>query len=169
MGWVALVHHTSYEEAQRIADPHDLACVSCRMFERQIGEWNVRPIVTRIKIRKYWYNYFEDGTYHKSRIVHENGTVPESYAPYYWVPDKVRYLDLQSYLYQHLWKFKGVFCPYILYYTKTREEVIYSVFLGVLHTPLNVSFDNPLLYFERGMPIVKRNHDYRRHMDRPED
>ncbi len=151
MGWASLIHHTSWDEANRIADEYELACVSCRQFERQVGDWAVQPIVTRRKIGKYWYNYFENGRYRKSLVMREDGREPETYAPYFYVPDKIRYMDLLSYLYQHFRQFQGVYHPYLLYLTKAKEEVIYSVYHAIIHIPLSLPFDNPLLYFETGM------------------
>lgn len=154
MGWTALVHHMRFEEAHAIADQYDLACVSNRQFERQVGEWNVLPIVTRRRIGKYWYNYFENGRYKKSLAQADDGTEPESYAPYYYVPDKIRYLELLTYIRQNFWQFKGIYHPYILYLTEKREQIIYSVYMGVMHMPITCPFDNPMLYFEMGRPNV---------------
>lgn len=152
MGWAALVHHASYEEAHRIADQYELGCVSCRQFERDMGLRDIQPIVTRIKIAKYWYNYFENGKYYRTQISHPDGTIPASYAPYYYMPDKIRYLDLMVYLRQHMLQFKGIYAPFLLYMTQEHEEVIYSVFNAQIHMPLRAAFDNPLLYYTTGRP-----------------
>ena len=152
MGWTALVHHASYEEAHRIADPFELGCVSCRQYEKELGIRDIQPIVTRIKIAKYWYNYFENGKYYRTKICHADGSIPESYAPYYYMPDKIRYLDLMIYLRQHMMPFQGLYTPFLLYRTADREEVIYSVFSAQIHMPLRLAFDNPLLFYTTGRP-----------------
>lgn len=162
MGWAALIHHTTWDEAHRIAELYDLACVSCRQFERQTGEWQAKPIVTRRKIGKYWYNYFEDNRYKRTLVEHADGREPANYAPCFYLPDKIRYIDLLSYLYQNMWQFKGVYHPYLLYYTRNRDEVIYSVYKGIMHIPLEVSINNPLLYFVMGMPNSRNSTKYRK-------
>lgn len=152
MGWVSLLYRCKYEEAKEIADQYDLACVSARQFQRQRGLKEVKPIVTRIKNKNFWYNYFEDGTYSKT-LVDNKSTYNKShltYAPYFYVPDKIRYADLLKFLKAHWLQFKGKYRVFIVYVNREMEPFTYSVKDAIMNTPLSMPFDNPLLYFEAG-------------------
>ena len=159
MGWVALIYHTTYEEAKEIADKYELACVSCRQYERQRGNWDVQPIVARVKNNGFWYNYLADGTFKKSLI--KNGSRYKKshkvYAPYYYVPDKIRYSDLLKFLKEHWYQFKDIYDVYLTYITVDLDTFTYSVRYGVMNTTLNMPFDNPMLYFEEGRPLNTDN------------
>lgn len=155
MGWVALVYSTTYENACEIADKYDLACVSCRQYNRQIGEWDVKPIVARIENNGFWYNYFEDGTYKKSLIKNKSRykMSHEVYAPYFYVPDKIRYSDLLKFLKKHWYQFKDQYDVYITYVNRELDVFTYSVKYAMMNTSLDMAFDNPLLYYEFGRPV----------------
>jgi hypothetical protein len=155
MGWVALIYRTTYEEAKEIADKYELACVSCRQYDRHRGTWDVQPIVARVENNGFWYNYLQDGTFKKT-VIQEEGKYENPhrvYSPYYYVPDKIRYVDLLKFLKQHWLQFKGVYDVYMTYVTVGLDTFTYSVKHAIMNTPLDMPFDNPLLYFEEGRPI----------------
>ena len=154
MGWVALEARKTYEEAQAVAEKYDLACVSYYHYKQFRAEEKVQPIVTRIPINDRWYNYFEDGTYKITlkNYMNNSGYECRSYAPYYYVPDKIRYADLLKFLKKYWYQFKGVYDVYITYVNEEMDMFTYSVKLGVMNLPLVMAFDNPLLYFEAGKP-----------------
>lgn len=149
MGWAVLAH-TTWERANEIAAQYELGCVAVMPKDGDTSYKNIKPIVHRIKNGDSWYNYAEDGTYRHTRVVNRNGDQPFSYSPCYYVPDKIRWTAWLSYLKEHLERFKNLYYPFLLYYTADREEVIYSVYWGIIHAPLSVQFDNPLLLFDSG-------------------
>ena len=133
-----------FEEAQEYAKEYDLACVSCRQYVDRLTEFKVRPVVSRFVTNYDVYNYFEDGSYWKTSAT-EN---VRSYCVYYYVPGKVRYNDLLTYLYKHLYPHKGKFESLILWQDAEGERFIYSCTMGVFHAPMFAPFSNPLFYFE---------------------
>lgn len=133
-----------FEEAQKYADQYELACVSCRMWTDRLTEFRVRPVVSRFVTNYDVYNYFEDGSYWRTSAT-EN---VRSYAVYYYVPGKVRYNDLITYIHKHLYPHQGKFPSLMLWQTAEGDRFIYSCVMGVFHAPMYAPFTNPLFYFE---------------------
>ena len=144
MAWAVITEPMIFEDAQEYAKDYELACVSCRMYTDKLTEFRVRPVVSRFVTDYYVYNYFEDGSYWRTSAT-EN---VRSYAVYYYVPGKVRYNDLLTYLHKHLYEHQGKFPSLLLWQTDAGDRFIYSCAMGVFHAPLYAPFTNPLFYFE---------------------
>lgn len=144
MAWAVVTEPMIFEDAQEYAREYDLACVSCIHYGNRLSEFNVRPVVSRYVTNYAVYNYFEDGSYWKSSAADS----VKSYAVYYYVPSKVRYNDLLSYIYKHLYPYRGKFNSIILWQTSEADRFIYSCMMGVFHSPMFAPFSNPLFYFE---------------------
>ena len=144
MAWAVVTEPMIFEDAQEYAREYDLACVSCIHYGNRLSEFNVRPVVSRYVTNYAVYNYFEDGSYWKSSAADS----VKSYAVYYYVPSKVRYNDLLSYIYKHLYPYRGKFNSIILWQTSEADRFIYSCMMGVFHSPMFAPFNNPLFYFE---------------------
>ncbi len=147
MGWAAISPRTTYEEASALASKYDYAMVSVGPVDSYGGVIDVSPIVARIPDGPIIRNYFENG---QMRVT--NSANPfHSYTAYYYVPSKIHYVDLLSYLYKH-WRpnLEGVTRTVLLYLTEQKERFVYFSYTGLIHFQLTAYFDNPLLYFETG-------------------
>ena len=147
MAWIAITEPMKYDEAVAYAEQYELACVSFKQRSFRVGDGNVSPIVSREKTEEFWYHYLEDGSYKLSSAKRDWST----YVVYFFVPSKVRYIELITYLYKH-WRpnFEGKLDVMLLYLTEDKERFIYSSRFGVIHSQLTAPFTNPLLYFESG-------------------
>lgn len=146
-----LLHHTSYEDAKKIAAQYPGAFVGIRQHQ-WLGHREVQPIVKRVKIKAFWYNYYEDNTYNKT-VVAKRGKPCFGYAPYLPCPSPVLYEDFLAFCYNDLLPLKGKFATYLHYLTDTGETVAYSVKDGQMLCDIGVPLGaNPLLFFEYGGP-----------------
>lgn len=144
MAWAAITEPMIFEDAQQYASEFELACVSCVAYGERISEFNVRPVVSRYATQYDVYNYFEDGSYRKTSAT-EN---VRSYSVYFYVPSKVRYNNLLTFLHKHLYPHKGRFPSLMLWQTADGDRFVYSCTMGVFHAPMYAPFTNPLFYFE---------------------
>lgn len=143
MAWAAITDPMTFEDAQEYANKYELACVSLRIYEK-LSQFNVRPVVSRFITNYDVYNYFEDGSFRKSSAT-EN---VHSYVVYYYVPGKVRYNDLITYIHRHIYPHKGEFPSLMMWQTQEGDRFIYACKMGVFHAPIYAPFTNPLFYFE---------------------
>lgn len=156
MAWMALRESVTWEEAHKIADSYPEACVSLRQRTYNKKQGVVRPIVIRRRIGGAWYNYYDNSmsddksAYSVTKAAVFGGREPKSYAPYYFVPDRIHQRELLVYIKEHLWKFRGQYTAQLYYRTDSGDDLLYSVYHGVLHTVLTTHFDNPLYTFVYG-------------------
>jgi len=148
MAWIPLTKHMTWEKAHEIADRHPLTCVSLRQPYRRSGSIQRQPVVFRRQAGNWWYNYFEDNTYRRTPTL-SDGYEPESYVPYLYIPDKIRYIDFLSFAKQHILPLKHTYHTFFRYLTTSGDEFVYDMFQGIAMFPVVMfAFDNPLLYYE---------------------
>lgn len=155
MAWVPLIHHTSWEHAHEVAAQFELSCVAIRQHSWLLDR-EVKPIIRRVAIKQHWYNYYEDGSYSKTRLVH-TGKEPPSYAPCLFVPDKISYDDFLLFCRKHLLALKGKYNSFILYTTAASGEVVYSTKYAKLQIDIDLPFNSDMLYFEKATAWHSKN------------
>jgi len=161
MAAFTLIHHTTWEEAQKIVAQYPGAFVSIRQHVWQ-GHKEVQPIVKRVKTEKNWINYHKDDTFSKTLIL-KRGKLCFSYAPYYPCPSMLVYDEFAAYCYNELLPMKGKFETYLRYFTDTGEAVMYCVETGKMLCDIEVPMGgNPMLFFSDGGPkfVPKRTGGY---------
>jgi hypothetical protein len=152
MAYFDLVHHTTFEEATRIAAEYKGkgAIVSVRQHNGMAPR-KVRPIVERVFNNGTWLNYYEDNTHTKS-YPDRNTKRCLGYAPYLPAPDRLKLDEFEMFCWNELMPLKGKgYETFLLYLSQDEEEVLYSVHDGVLQTDIKLRVaNNPMIFFEMG-------------------
>ena len=156
MAWMSLRKAVTWDEAHEIAAKYPEACVSFYQRKYSKQQRDIRPISVRHKVGNRWYNYYDNTTsdnkygYYITPVTVFDGKEPKMYAPYYFVPDTIYFRELLVYIKEHLWKFRGEYTSQLHYRAENGDDLLYSVYHGVLHTVLTTQFDNPLYTFVYG-------------------
>ena len=156
MAWMSLKGKTTWDEAWAIAEKYPEACVSLCQRPYNKKQLIIRPIVIRRRVGDRWYNYYDNtmseatNDYRITKADVFGGKEPRSYAPYYYVPDRIYYRELLVYFREHLWRFRGEYTTQLHYRSDAGDDLLYAVYYGVLHTVLTTPFDNPLYNFVYG-------------------
>ncbi len=159
MAWMSLKEAVTWDEAHAIADKYPEACVSLRQRPYNKKQLIIRPIVIRHRVGDRWYNYYDNtlseatGAYSITKAEVFGGKEPKSYAPFYYVPDRIYYRELLVYIKEHLWRFRGMYTTQLHYRSDEGDDLLYAVNYGVLQSVLTASFDNPIYSFVYGRCI----------------